>query len=84
MRQKELDKYYREKTNLRLKYAAVTSITIAIILMAIMAICLDSISAGMLLVMRGCAGLFAIIFVVLVAILVYRVNASYLRDKTRP
>lgn len=84
MRQKELDKYYREKTNLRLKYAAVTSITIAIILMAIMAICLDSISARMLLVMRGCAGLFAIIFVVLVAILVYRVNASYLRDKTRP
>ncbi len=84
MRQKELDKYYREKTNLRLKYAAVTSITIAIILMTVMAICIDSISAKMLLFMRGCAGLFAIIFVVLVAILVYRVNASYLRDKTRP
>ena len=84
MQQKELDKNYREKTNLRLKYAAVISITIAVILMIAMVIWLDGISAGMLLFMRGCAGLFAIIFVVLVAILVYRVNASYLRDKTRP
>ena len=53
MQQKELDKYYREKTNLRLKYAAVISITIAVILMIAMVIWLDSISAGMLLFMRG-------------------------------
>lgn len=30
--------------------------------------------------MRGCAGLFALIFVVLVAIIVYRVNVSYFYD----
>lgn len=34
-----------------------------------------------MLFMRGCAGIFAIIFVVLVAILVYRVNVSYFKDK---
>lgn len=81
--QQEQEKYYREKANLRLKYAAVISITISVILMIATVIWLDSISTGMLLFMRGCAGLFAIIFVVLAAILVYRVNASYLKDKTR-
>ncbi len=34
-----------------------------------------------ILFMRGCAGLFALIFVVLVAIIVYRVNISYFNDK---
>lgn len=83
MQEKELDRYYREKTNLRLKYAAVVAITIAVMLMVVMIVWLDSLSTGMLLFMRGCVGLFAIIFVVLVAILVYRVNASYIRDKNR-
>ena len=36
-----------------------------------------------ILFMRGCAGLFALIFVVLVAIVVYRVNVSYFNDKLR-
>lgn len=37
-----------------------------------------------LLLMRGCAGLFALIFVVLAGILIYRVNASYFVDKANP
>ena len=36
-----------------------------------------------ILFMRGCAGLFALIFVVLVAIIEYRVNISYFNDKLR-
>lgn len=77
---RELEKYYNEKPNLRLKYAAIASIAIAIILLLINAFGLVGTSTTVLL-LRGCAGLFAIIFVVLVTILVYRVNAANLNDK---
>lgn len=76
-----LEKYYQEKPNLRLKYAAITSACIAIALILATLFCLDSISFRTLLFMRGCTGLFAIIFVILVAILVYRVNVAYHKDK---
>lgn len=66
---------------MRLKYAAIASIAIAIILLLINAFGLVGTSTTVLLLLRGCAGLFAIIFVVLVTILVYRVNAAYLNDK---
>lgn len=80
--QKEREKYYCEKTNLRLKYAALISIGISIILLLIMALgFVDFDNSAALLFMRGCAGLFAIIFVVLVGILVYRVNTSFFKDK---
>lgn len=80
--QKEREKYYCEKTNLRLKYAALISIGISIILLLIMAFGFVGFeNSAALLFMRGCAGLFAIIFVVLVGILVYRVNASFFKDK---
>ncbi len=78
---RELEKYYNEKPNLRLKYAAIASIAIAIILLLINAFGLVGTSTTVLLLLRGCAGLFAIIFVVLVTILVYHVNAAYLNDK---
>ena len=80
--QKERKKYYCEKTNLRLKYAALISIGISIILLLIMAFGFVGFeNSAALLFMRGCAGLFAIIFVVLVGILVYRVNTSFFKDK---
>ncbi|WP_304633176.1 hypothetical protein, partial [uncultured Muribaculum sp.] len=63
------------------KYAAIASIAIAIILLLINAFGLVGTSTTVLLLLRGCAGLFAIIFVVLVTILVYHVNAAYLNDK---
>lgn len=74
-------KYFLEKTNLRLKYAALSSICISIILLLIMIFCLDYLSPGVLLFLQGCAGLFTIVFVILVAILYYRVNASYFNDR---
>lgn len=82
--QEEKEKYYREKTNIRLKYAALISIGISIILLLIMTfglVYLNNTTA--LLVMRGCAGLFALLFVVLVGILVYRVNVSYFNDRNK-
>lgn len=80
--QQEREKYYREKTNLRLKYAALISIVISIILLLTMAFgFVDFNNMTAILFMRGCAGLFALVFVVLVGILVYRVNTSYFKDK---
>lgn len=74
-------KYFQEKTNLRVKNIALVSIAISIILLLTMALGIVDISKNAMLFMRGCAGIFAIIFVVLVAILVYRVNVSYFKDK---
>ena len=82
--QQEREKYYREKTNTRLKYVALISIGISIILLLTMAFgCVDYNNTTAILFMRGCAGLFALIFVVLVAIIVYRVNGSYFYDNVR-
>lgn len=79
---KELEKYYKEKSNLRLKYMAVSSAIVSIILMLIMAFgVVDNSNTTLFLLMRGFAGIFTIIFVVLVAVIVYRVNVSYFRDK---
>lgn len=82
--QQELKPYYREKINLRLKYAALISIVISIILLLlpIMGI-IDIEDTRTILLVRGFAGVFAIIFAVLVCILVYRVNKAYLRDRYR-
>lgn len=80
--QQELQPYYREKTNLRLKYAALISLSISIILLLAMAFgVIDKSHPSLWLLMRGCAGLFALIFVILIGILVYRVNTAYFRAK---
>ena len=80
--QQEREKYYREKTNLRLKYAALISIVSSIILLLTMAFgFVDFNNMTAILLMRGCAGLFALVFFVLVGILVYRVNTAYFKDK---
>ena len=77
----DLEKYYAEKGNRRLKYAALASIAVSIILMLIMAFFHEHISDMMMQFMRGCSGLFALVFVALVTILVYRVNVSYFNDR---
>lgn len=82
-RRREFRRYYNERTNKRLKYIALASISAAIILMVIMVFSLDSLSMRSLLFMRGCAGLFAIVFIVLAATIVYRANVSYFKDKAK-
>ena len=79
----EIEKIYNTPANLRLKHIAIGVICIAIILMGIAAILIDDISDTMLLVMRGCAGLCAIIFVIIVGILTYRVNNTYIKSSTQ-
>lgn len=82
-RRRGFRRYYNERTNKRLKYIALASISAAIFLMIIMVFSLDSLSMRSLLFMRGCAGLFAIVFIVLVATIVYRANVAYFKDKAK-
>lgn len=81
---KARQKYYKETPNRRLRFAAFVSIAMALVLMVAMTAWLDDLSDTAFLLMRGLTGLFALVFVVLVAILEYRVNAAYARDKSKP
>lgn len=74
----ELSKLYNKPANRRLKYCAVVAILIGIVLMLAMLIWMDRLSYRHLLLMKGFAGLFAIIFAVLYGVLVYRVNREYI------
>lgn len=65
----------------RLKYFAFAAIGIAIVLLLMMTFWLDELSLRALLVMRACAGLCAIVFVILVAVLTYRVYNAYFQNR---
>lgn len=82
-RRRAFRRYYNERTNKRLKYIALASVSVTIMLKVLMVFCLDSLSMRSLLFMRGCAGLFAIVFIVLVATIVYRANVAYFKDKAK-
>lgn len=74
-------KLYQTPTNLRLKRAALCAIIPAIIMLAMLPFCADNLSETVQLIMRGCIGTLAIVFVVLCTILVYRVNTQYISGK---
>lgn len=63
----EINRRYNMPENRRLKYAAMIVIGIVIILILSMIIWMDKIPYEGILIMRGCVGLGAIIFVLLVA-----------------
>ena len=77
----ELNRLYNKPANRKIKYCAVVAISITIALMLAMLIWMEKLSYRNLLLMKGLAGLFAIIFVVLCGILVYRVNREYINSK---
>lgn len=72
-----MTRYSRTPANRRIKYLAYGSIAITIILLITMLLFHNTLSDRALLILRGTAGLFAIIFVVLYAILLLRVNTTY-------
>lgn len=76
----ELNKLYNKPTNRKIKYCAVAVISIVLALMLAMLIWMEQLSYRSLLLMKGLAGLFAIIFVVLIGVLVYRVNREYINS----
>ena len=79
----ELRDLYNAPENKRLKYCAITIIAIVIILLLSMTIWVNKISTNVLLIMRGCAGLGATIFVVIVGILSYRVNKQHINNRKK-
>ena len=80
MNRDELRKLYNTPANLRLKRIALCIIGVAIAIMISMIFLVDKVSWQLLYFMRGCAGVLAIVFVVIVAILVYRVNRAYITE----
>ncbi len=77
----ELNKLYNKPANRKLKYCAIVAISISLVLMLAMLIWMEQLSYRHLLLMKGFTGLFAIIFVVLSGVLVYRVNREHICKK---
>lgn len=77
----EINKLFNARKNRPLKYSAWAVIGIAIAAMIAMIIWFDDIPPRIMLFIRGCVGVCAVIFVILVAILTYRVYSEYYRNK---
>lgn len=81
----ELKRLYNTPENLRLKRIALCVIGAAIAILISMIFLVDKVSWQLCYFMRGCAGVLAIIFVIIVTVLVYPVNRDYItvdrRDK---
>lgn len=78
MNQDEIKKLYNAPANLRLKHIALCVIGAAIVIMISLVFLVDKVSWRVLYILRGVAGVLAIAFVIIVAVLVYRVNRSYI------
>ena len=74
MNQDEIKKLYNTPANLRLKHIALCIIGVAIVIMISLVFLVDKVSWRVLYILRGVAGVLAIAFVIIVAVLVYRVN----------
>lgn len=77
----EINKLYNLPENRRLKYIALAVMAVVVVLLLSMIIWLENIPPKVLLIIRGCAGLGALVFVVLVGILTYRVNKQHITDR---
>lgn len=78
MDREELKRLYNTPANLRLKHIALCVIGVAIAILVSMIFLVDKASWQLLAVMRGCVGVLAIVFVIIVTALVYRVNRYYI------
>lgn len=77
----EINKLYNLPENRRLKYIALAVMAVVVVLLLSMTIWLENIPPKVMLIIRGCAGLGALVFVVLVGILTYRVNKQHITDR---
>lgn len=81
LRKREIEQLYYTPANRKLLYAALAIIAVVIILLLSGAVFVDYISLRTLLIMNCCAGLGAIIFIVIVGILIYRVSKQHLTGR---
>ena len=77
----EIKNLYNKPANRKLKYCAVISISITIALLLVVVIWMKQLSYRNVLLIKGGAALFAIIFAVLYGVLVYRVNREYISKR---
>lgn len=80
-RKEEVAKISKEPKNVRLKYIAIGMLSIGIILEFIILIWMDVLSDRAILWLQGFTGVFAIIFVILTSILLFRINNKYNKQK---
>lgn len=86
-----LEKIYREKEEVnkiaqlpayrKLKYLALFFGIVCFALFIIMLIWFETLSWNAILIMRGSAGLFAIFFVITIAIYLFRINTAYNKQR---
>lgn len=81
----EFKKLCNSPVNRKLKYGAFVAISITLILLlsSVVLVWMDRLSDRNFLLIKGFAGLFAIIFAVLYGTLVYRVNREYIIGRKR-
>ncbi len=77
----KMNEYYNARKYRTLKYAALTAVALGVILLLCIAFYLDHIPQNVMLIMRVCAGLCAITFVVLVTIITYRANKEHVTNR---
>lgn len=67
----ELNRIYNEPANKKLKYCSIVAISITMALLLIRLIWINQLSDIYILIIKGFAGMFAIIFAVLYGVLIY-------------
>lgn len=77
----EIDRRFNAPENRRLKYAAFAVIGAVIAAQIALIFFLDDISERTRLFVQGCIGLGAIVFVVLMVVLTYRVYSDYFHSR---
>lgn len=77
----ELNKIAKLPVNRKLKNISLAFALCGIALLITMIVGLESFSTRTLLVLRGCVGLFAILFIIGVGFYLYRVNYAYIKQK---
>lgn len=81
---KEIREFYKTQANRRLKRISISVGCVAIVTILVMIFLFDDIPLRVMLFLRGCVGLCAIVYVVLVGVLVYRVNKAYINQRKVP
>ena len=79
----EWHKIINSPINRKLKYTALSFISVSIVLLIIILLWFETLSQKTYLIMRGCSGLFAIIFAIIVTIYLYRINTAFHNQKYR-
>lgn len=81
MDREEIKRLYNKPANLKLKRIALCVIGVAIAILISLIFLMDKVSWQLWYFMRGCAGVLAFVFAIIVTILVYRVNKEYISNR---